>query len=317
MIVVCGEALIDMVVSADGTRRAAPGGGPFTTARALARLGVPTAFLGHFSEDQLGHLLADQLKSDGASLALASFGPEPTTIAVANAGKDGLVEYEFVIAGTSAPNLTREMVPAELPPEVNALHLGTLGLVLQPMASSLTELVQRENGRRLVMLDPNIRPVLAADSEYRPRLHSLIAESTIVKASADDLAWLYPDIDYPAAAERILEAGVRLVLVTLGAAGAYGATRNAHLSVSAPIVQVVDTIGAGDAFGAAALAWLHDQDLLDRELNLTDKHLESLLAFSSRAASLTCMRSGAEPPWRAEMQTSADHMQGPAGLTNT
>jgi fructokinase len=301
VIVVCGEALIDMVLSADGARRPAPGGGPFNTARALARLGVPTAFLGHFSQDQLGHVLADQLKSDGASLALASFGPEPTTIAIANVGKDGLVEYEFTIEGTSAPNLTDEMVPGELPSEVNALHVGTLGLVLQPMASSLTKLVHRENGRRLVMLDPNIRPVLATDAQYRPRLKSLIAESTIVKASAEDLAWLYPDTDYRAAAERILEAGVLLVLVTVGAAGAYGATRNARLSVSAPAVQVIDTIGAGDAFGAAALAWLHDRDALDPRLSLSAKELESLLTFSCLAASLTCTRSGAEPPWRSEM----------------
>ena len=303
MIVVCGEALIDMVLNADGTRRPAPGGGPFNTARALARLGVPTAFLGHFSQDQLGHLLADQLKSDGASLALASFGSEPTTVAVANVSKDGLVEYEFVIKGTSAPNLTREMVPGELPSDVNALHLGTLGLVLQPMASSLTEMVQRENGSRLVMLDPNIRPVLATDPEYRPRLHSLIAESTIVKASAEDLAWLYPDLDYRSAAERILEAGVRLVLVTLGAAGAYGATRNARLSVSPPPVQVVDTIGAGDAFGAAALAWLHDRDALDPKLSLSERDVHSLLEFSCLAASLTCTHAGAEPPWRFEMET--------------
>src|SRR2546428_9200073 len=181
VIVVCGEALIDMVLNADGTRRPAPGGGPFNTARALARLGVPTAFLGHFSQDQLGHLLADQLKSDGASLALASFGSEPTTVAVANVSKDGLVEYEFVIKGTSAPNLTREMVPGELPSDVNALHLGTLGLVLQPMASSLTEMVQRENGSGLVMLDSNVRPVPATHPEYRPRRPSLLDDSHPVK----------------------------------------------------------------------------------------------------------------------------------------
>ena len=305
MIVVCGEALIDMVVGGDGTRRPAPGGGPFNTARALARLGVPTAFLGHFSEDHLGRMLADRLAADGASLALATFGPEPTTIAVAKIGKDGLAEYEFVTQGTSAPNLTREMVPDQLGAEVKALHLGTLGLLLQPMASSLTEFVGRETGRRLVMLDPNIRPVLAIDPEYRPRLHSLIPQSTIVKASAEDLTWLYPDVDYRAAAERILGVGVRLVLVTLGAAGGYGATRNSQVSVSSPPVEVVDTIGAGDAFGAAALAWLHDRDALDPELSVTDQDVRSLLEYSCRAASLTCTRSGAEPPWRSEMQTSA------------
>jgi fructokinase len=248
-------------------------------------------------------LLAHQLAADGASLALASFGPEPTTIAIASIGKDGLAEYEFVIQGTSAPNLTREMIPPELPPEVKALHLGTLGLVPEPMASSLTELLRRENGRRLVMLDPNIRPVLAADRAYRLRMQWLISQSTIVKASAEDLAWLYPDIDYVAAAERILNAGVRLVLVTLGAAGAYGTTGNVHACVPAAPVQVVDTIGAGDAFGAAVLAWFYDRDSLGPEFSLTNKEVESLLEFSCLAASLTCSRSGAEPPWRSEMQT--------------
>ena len=302
MIVVCGEALIDMVTSADGTRRPAPGGGPFNTARALARLEVPTAFLGHFSTDAYGRLLTDQLTKDGASLALASFGPEPTTIAVANIGKDGLAEYEFSIEGTSAPNLTLEMLPADLPAEVTALHLGTLGLVLEPMASSLAELVRREHGRRLVMLDPNIRPVLATDPGYRQRLRWFITQSTIVKASADDLAWLYPEIDYETAAERILDTGVRLVMVTLGAAGAYGTTGKVQACVSAPPVEVVDTIGAGDAFGAAALAWLHDRKALEPDFSLSKTQLESLLEFSCLAASLTCSRSGAEPPWRSEMQ---------------
>jgi len=205
VIVVCGEALIDMVTGGDGTRRPTPGGGPFNTARALARLEVPTAFLGRFSTDEFGRMLADQLAADGASLALASFGPEPTTIAVANIGKEGLAEYEFFIEATSAPNLTPDMIPRELPADVKALHLGTLGLVLQPMVSTLVELVRRERGSRLIMLDPNIRPVLATDPGYRPRLESLIAQSTIVKASAEDLAWLYPGVDYEAAAERVLK----------------------------------------------------------------------------------------------------------------
>lgn len=301
MIVVCGEALIDMVLSADGTRRPAPGGGPFNTARALARLGVPTAFLGHFSEDQLGRLLADQLAADGASVALASFGPEPTTIATASISKDGLAEYEFVIHGTSAPNLTREMLPGELPPEVNALHLGTLGLVLQPMASSLTELVQRENGRRLVMLDPNIRPVLATDPQYRPRLHSLISQSTIVKASVEDLAWLFPTLSFLEAAHALLASGPRVVVVTLGAEGAVGVSADAEVRVPAPVVQVVDTIGAGDAFGAALLTWLHDHGKLTRHLRLEREELREALEFACLVASLTCTRAGADPPRRAEL----------------
>jgi len=303
VIVVCGEALIDMVAAGDGTQRPTPGGGPFNTARALARLGVPTSFLGHFSNDEMGRLLADRLAADGASLALATFGPEPTTSAIASIGKDGLAEYEFFIQGTSAPNLTREMMPDHIPAGVNALHLGTLGLVLQPMASSLTELVRRENGKRLVMLDPNIRPALATDPQLRPRLHSLISQSTIVKASAEDLAWLYPTASRQAAAHAVLDGGPRLVVVTLGAEGAVGLTAEGDVQVPAPVVRVVDTIGAGDAFGAGLLAWLHDHGRLSRDLRLDRDDLRAALAFACLVASITCTRPGADPPWRSEVNS--------------
>ena len=303
MIVVCGEALIDMVTTGDSTRRPTPGGGPFNTARALARLEAPAAFLGHFSTDEFGRMLADQLAADGASLALATFGPEPTTIAVANIGGDGLAEYEFLIQGTSAPNLTLDMIPAELPVEVKAVHLGTLGLVLEPMASSLAALVRREHGRRLVMLDPNIRPVLTTDPQYRPRLDSLISQSTIVKASDADLDWLFQGLDRMAAARALLARGPKMVVVTLGAKGAVGMTASAEVRVPAPAVRVVDTIGAGDAFGAALLAWLHDHGRLSRDLRLDREELRAALEFACLVASITCTRPGADPPRRAELKS--------------
>ena len=303
MIVVCGEALIDMVTTGDSTRRPTPGGGPFNTARALARLEAPAAFLGHFSTDEFGRMLADQLAADGASLALATFGPEPTTVAVANIGRDGLAEYEFFIDGTSAPNLTLDMIPAELPVEVKAVHLGTLGLVLEPMASSLAALVRREHGRRLVMLDPNIRPVLTTDPQYRPRLDSLISQSTIVKASDADLDWLFQGLDRMAAARALLARGPKMVVVTLGAKGAIGVTASAEVRVPAPAVRVVDTIGAGDAFGAALLAWLHDHGRLSRDLRLDREELRAALEFACLVASITCTRPGADPPRRAELKS--------------
>ena len=303
MIVVCGEALIDMVTTGDSTRRPTPGGGPFNTARALARLEGPAAFLGHFSTDEFGRMLADQLAADGASLALATFGPEPTMIAVANIGGDGLAEYEFLIQGTSAPNLTLDMIPAELPVEVKAVHLGTLGLGLEPMASSLAALVRREHGRRLVMLDPNIRPVLTTDPQYRPRLDSLISQSTIVKASDADLDWLFQGLDRMAAARALLARGPKMVVVTLGAKGAVGMTASAEVRVPAPAVRVVDTIGAGDAFGAALLAWLHDHGRLSRDLRLDREELRAALEFACLVASITCTRPGADPPRRAELKS--------------
>src|SRR5438132_9916229 len=290
-----------MVTTGDGNRRPTPGGGPFNTARALARLDVPTAFLGHFSSDEFGRMLADQLAADGASLALATFGPEPTTIAVANIGRDGLAEYEFFIQGTSAPNLTPQRIPAELPVEVNAVHLGTLGLVLEPMALSLAELVRREHGKRLIMLDPNIRPMLATGPQFRPRLDSLISESTIVKASDADLAWLFPSLPLRDAARALVACGPRLVVVTLGAEGAVGVNGDGEVKVAAPVVQVVDTIGAGDAFGAALLALLNDHDRLSRGLRLGRDELRESLEFACLVASITCTRPGADPPRRAEL----------------
>ncbi len=302
MIVVCGEALIDMIHNGDGTQRAAPGGGPFNTARALARLGVPTAFLGRLSNDKFGRELAELLVSDGASLELASVGAESTTIAVADVDSAGLAEYQFLVQGTSAPHLTLDMLPDKLASEVNALHLGTLGMVLEPMASTLVEFVRRERDGRLVMLDPNIRVGLIPEDEYRERLQEVISESTVVKASDADLAWLYPDLTYRRSSERLLAEGVAMVVVTLGAEGAFGAHRDLRLSVPAVPVEVVDTIGAGDAFGAALLAWLHDHAAIRPDLHLEREQLESALKFACLGAAITCARAGADPPWKWEME---------------
>ncbi len=301
MIVVCGEALIDMISNADGTQQTAPGGGPFNTARALARLGVPTAFLGRLSDDFIGRRLAGLLVSDGVSLELASIGPEPTTIAVANVDSKGFAKYHFLVQGTSAPNLTPEMLPERFGPQVNAIHFGTLGLALEPMASALVDLLRREHRQRVVMLDPNIRAGLGPESQYRDHLRTAVSHSTIVKASVADLAWLYPDLGYEVAAERILGEGVSLVVVTLGAGGAFGAHEAFRIRVDPPHVEVVDTIGAGDAFGAGLLAWLHDHDAIRPVLSLGPDELREGLAFACLAGALTCTRAGAEPPWKAEM----------------
>lgn len=317
MIVVAGEALIDLVPGADGSRRARPGGGPFNTARALARLGVPAAFLGRLSTDRYGQLLTELLVHDGVDLSLASFGPEPTTLAVAEVDAAGLANYQFVIDGTSAPNLTPAMLPERLPAGVAALHVGTLGLTLEPMASTIGDLVDREGGDRLLMVDPNIRAGLIADPDgYRKRLERVIAKATVVKPSQDDLAWMFPGLDLEAAAAQVLASGPRLVVVTLGARGAFAlGARGAFaldaevlVRVPAPRVEVVDTIGAGDAFGAALLAWLNDRslgnDLLgnDELSKFGAGELRSALEFACLVASITCTRDGAEPPRRSELQ---------------
>jgi fructokinase len=306
VIVVCGEALIDVIRNRDGTEHSRPGGGPFNTARALARLGVPVAFLGRLSTDASGRLLADLLAADGVNLGLASFGPEPTTRALATVGGGGVTDYEFVFDGTAAPNLTTEMLPVQLGHEIDAIHVGTLGLVFEPAASSLGGLVSRDRAGRLVMLDPNVRRGLIDDATYRDRLNELIMSSTIVKASEDDVEFLFPGTPLQEAVAAMLRAGARLVVVTLGEHGAYAAHRDLQVEVPAPHVDVVDTIGAGDAFGAGLLAWLHDHEKIAHDLSLDEAELKRAVAYACAVAAVTCTRRGADPPWKRELELPRD-----------
>jgi fructokinase len=197
------------------------------------------------------------------------------------------------------------MVPEHFGPDVTALHVGTLGLALEPMASTLEALVAREQGKRMVMVDPNVRLGLADESRYRRRLLDVMTSSTVVKASDADLGWLYPGVSHEAAATAILETGVDVVAVTLGADGAFGAHRDIRVRVAAAPVEVVDTVGAGDAFGAALLAWLHDHGRVAPRVRLNEAELGQALRFACLAAGMTCGRAGADPPHRRELDQQA------------
>lgn len=298
VIAVCGEALMDLV--GNGAQAAHPGGGPFNTARALARLGVPSTFIGRFSDDPFGVELRACLAAEGVDLSMAAVGPEPTTVALAELDDAGIASYRFRVSGTSAPNLTADMIPARLPADVRALHVGSLGLLLQPMATTIAGLVNREASGRVVIVDPNIRATMIRDEQaYRRRLEAVMARSTIVKASLSDITWLQPGTSVEEAATSALRhPETRLVVVTLGASGAFGATAGAQVHVDAPRVAMVDTIGAGDAFGAALLTWLYDHELLIKDLVLDESRLKAALTFACLVASTSFARSGAATPRR-------------------
>jgi fructokinase len=300
-VVVCGEALVDLVPT-DGELRPHPGGGPFNTARALARLDVPTAYLGRLSTDRYGRLLAERLEEDGVDLAMTSRGEEPTTLALVELDAARVATYRFYVDGTSAPHFTEEMLPTELGSEVAALHLGTLGLLLEPVGTTLTRLARRERRRRALMVDLNIRPGPMADAvRYRNRLFDLMAMSAVVKASDEDLAWFYPGLDPEACANEMIQAGAQLAVITLGADGALATNGRRRVHIPAQPVEVVDTIGAGDAFGAALLAWMVERSLLAIGSTLSENEMRASLEFAAHAAAVTCSRAGADPPWRWEM----------------
>ncbi|MGZ4268187.1 MAG: PfkB family carbohydrate kinase [Solirubrobacteraceae bacterium] len=301
MILVAGEALFDLV-SRDGEQLAAhPGGGPFNAARTLGRLGRPVAFLGRISTDRFGTVLAGMLAQDGVALDPVLRTDDPTTLALAELDTASDARYRFYAAGTSAPDLTPELALALIPRDLEMLHVGTLGLVLEPMAGALEALVNVVADRALVFVDPNCRPS-AIDDEigYRDRITRVVSTAHVAKVSADDLAWLRPGEPPLDAARALLDHGPAAVLLTRGGEGASVVCEAGTIDVSPPPVEVVDTIGAGDAFGGGFLGWWHEhghgpEDLHDPAL------LEQATAFAALVAARTCARAGASPPARAEL----------------
>jgi fructokinase len=296
VVVITGEALIDLVLAHDGSLEGHPGGGPYNVARTIGRLEQPVTYLGRLSTDGFGRRLREELGADGVALDAVVPTDTPTTLALAELDDRGAAQYEFYDVGTSAPGLTLEAASAALPADIGTLYVGTLGLVFEPMATTLETIVGRVDDRTLVALDPNCRPSMIADpAAYRARLARLLARTDVVKASEDDLAWLDPEADAVAAARGLLLQDGAVALVTLGARGALVVTRDEVRELRSPQVEVVDTIGAGDAFMGGFLAHWRGRALGREDLGRLDE-VERAAAFACRVAALTCARAGADPP---------------------
>lgn len=301
MIVVAGESLVDLLVRRDGGVTATPGGGPFNVARALGRLGQPVTFLGRLSTDPFGRLLRARLVADGVDLRLAPTTDDPTLLAVADIDDDGIATYQFHTVGSAAVGLSSSDIPDGLPTDTTALHVGTLGLVLEPMASTIAGVIATAPLDVLVMADPNCRPAAISDpAAYRWRLASLFARVDVVKLSTDDLMWLDPDPDAVGAARRVLERGPAVVLLTNGSGPTRIVSRRNVISVAAPAVTVVDTVGAGDAFGAGFLAAWTRAGRGRAELGDLTAVTDATL-FAIEVGSRTVGRAGADPPTLAEL----------------
>jgi fructokinase len=326
VITVAGEALIDLVEEGRGRYRAHPGGSPANVAVGLARLGVPCSMLARISGDALGDQLAAHLAGNGVSLRDVRRVPEPTTLALASLDGAGQAAYSFYVRGTADWQWSRGELPEALPPDVRALHAGSLALALPPGARALEDLLaaERARGRVTISIDPNIRPALAASrAEERTRVERQIRLAHIVKASEEDTGWLYPGVATEAVARDWQQLGPRLVVITLGDRGAYVlAPDGTEVRRPARPVQVVDTVGAGDAFCAGLLdaLWRAGQLGAAGERGtgkpLTGAGLAEILDWAVLVAALTCERPGADPPTadearRASAEASAADPGGP------
>jgi fructokinase len=301
LIVVAGDALVDLIVRPSGEIVPVGGGGPYNSVRAIARLGVPTAWIGGLSSDRFGRMLEAGLVADGVGLDLVQRTDNPTTLALAELGADGSATYRFYIEGTSAPAVLPGALAGGLPGSTRAVLTGTLGMVLEPMATTLETMVAGLADDVILLLDPNARPVIIGDpGAWRARILRVAARTDVFKASVEDLAFLRPGSSIEEAARWVARHGPRVVLVTDGGQPVMVFGGNRVEQVPAPPVDLVDTVGAGDTFGGVFLACLVHEGI--GRGGLTD--LETVLRaarFAVRASSFVCGRAGANPPTLTEL----------------
>ena len=311
MIVACGEALIDFTVEKTGSGpRYIPhsGGSSLNVAVALGRLGVPAAYLGGISRDAFGGFLRRQLEASGVDLRYVSDRAEPTALAFVQQEEGREPSFSFYGQATAERSVGINDLPRAFSSEVEALQFSGYSLVVEPVGTTLETLGERERGRRLIFMDPNVRPALTPDLDAgRARLEAWVRRADVVKASRADLAVLYPGTPWEKVARAWLArpeaGGPVLVVVTLAADGAMAFHAAGEARVAAIEVTVVDTVGAGDAFSAGLLAWLHGARRLTRDgaarLGLSD--ITAALNHGALIAGLTSARAGADPPWLGDL----------------
>lgn len=308
MILVCGEALMDVFAAGDTPSGMAldarVGGSPFNVAVGLARLAQPVSFFGAVSHDMLGERLVQALASEGVGIDTVSRVDAPTTIGLVGTDAQGVPRYSFYGQG-GADRQVEGAALAGLPPAPAAIHVGSFTTVVEPVASTLRLLVERRRHASVVSYDPNVRLGVEPDlARWRAVLEWMLPRTHILKISEEDLALLLPGTSVQAFCDSAMAEGVGLVVVTLGAAGAVAQTASASVHAAAVEVPTIDTVGAGDTFQAALLTWLAEHEKLSlAALPLLDAiHLDSALAFATRAAAVTCSRRGADLPRRGELR---------------
>jgi fructokinase len=311
MYLVCGEALFDFFSENDVNTQASKvnykaiaGGSPFNVAVGLRRLGIDVALFAGLSSDYLGRRLQQVLQEEGVRPDYLQDFDAPTTLAMVAVGADGSPHYSFRGEGCA----DRQLLPGHLPElgaEVRGLHIGSFSLVVQPIADTLLALVRRESGKRLISLDPNVRLNPEPNIElWRERINTLVEHADLIKVSDEDLNLLYPERDPQSVIHGWLEHRCQLVFLTRGGQGATVFSRR-HGSWSAPACAVVmaDTVGAGDTFQAALIAWLTEQQLDSVEglQRLSREQIDAMLTFAVSAAALTCGKTGPDLPYRHQL----------------
>lgn len=304
-ILVSGYALVDLVPHPreSDTYHAALGGSPFNTALALGRLGAPAGFVGCLSNDAHGERLFAALRAAQVDLSSVVRCAAPTPLAFVTTGAaDGSPRYSFYLERTAFNE--HAPLPAGWKETALHLHVGSTSALVGKSGDAALRALDEAQGIVSTSFDPNIRPLLLPPREMIVgHVEACVARAAIVKASEEDVVWLYPGRDPAEAAAMWAALGPRLVVLTRGVAGATAFFGEARMAAASRCVTVVDTVGAGDVFMAALLAILRDEGALrpDQSAPAPD-HVARWLAFATTAAALCCTRRGTDPPTRDEVE---------------
>lgn len=298
---VVGEALIDVVRSADGSVEEHPGGSPANVALGLGRLGRTVELLTWIALDDHGRMIREHLEASGVALVRGSESAIRTPIATAFIDEAGVATYDFNLewAVSSTAAATRKPL---------VVHTGSIGAVLNPGGAEVRHLLERHRATATITYDPNCRPALMGNPVTAGKIiERTVALADIVKVSDEDLDWLNPESPPNAMARRWLGLGPSIVVVTRGAQGATAFLRDGRkLDVTAPRVPVVDTVGAGDSFMGGLIDGLWSQGYLgaDKRLMLEEVTSDVITYVLNRCvgiAAVTVSRAGANPPTSAEL----------------
>jgi len=310
MILVCGEALVDLFVNENSdvglTASVTLGGSPMNVAIGLARLDERVAFCGGISSDRFGLALRQKLQAEHVNLDFSIKSECLTTISVITTDSLGQPNYSFHGEGKADREVSFSMMPDRLPDDVSALTFGSYTLAVAPVADSYLALARREAGHRVISVDPNLRLNVTPDLEHwKKRFDAFLSLADIVKASEEDITLAYgDDVKIDEVVAGWFASGPSLVLVTQGANGATGYLKSGgKISVPGKQINVVDTVGAGDTFHAAILSYLNKSHQLGKT-SIADLSLQVLgraIDFAVTAAAITCSRQGADLPTKAEV----------------